>query len=84
MWHILLIFLPLLSVDASNLNEISIKIQRVGRHITSNEIHHFNIYKKKIETNKIVVTDEIDEMLKENLNRLFNPLLKNKKGTTIL
>ena len=79
MWNILLILLPLFSVKTNALTEINVEFHRAGRHITNNQIHRFNIYKKKIETNKIIVTDNTDEMLQENLNRLFNPLIKNKK-----
>ena len=79
MWNILLIILFLFSVKAIALTEIKIEFHRAGRHVISNEVLRFNIYKKKIKTNKLVVTDNTDEMLQENLNRLFNPLIKNKK-----
>ena len=79
MWHILLIFLPFISIKAGSLTEISIEYQRVGRHILNNKVHHFNIYKKKVETNYIIVTENEEEMIQDNLNRLFNPLLKNKR-----
>jgi len=79
MWHILLITIPLSLMNAIAQNKIGVEFQKVGRHINSNKVYRYNIYKKKNETNNITVTDNIDEMLQENINRLFNPLLGNKE-----